>query len=72
MQIPHLDFFWLNNYIHFIESKQYVDSYGDNFDKKIINITFQYSPSDNGLAFLAQVQKILQPTDISLKTVLPE
>ena len=62
----------INNYIHFIETKQYVKKYGDNFDKKVINITFQYAPSDNGLAFLAQVQKVLQSTDMSLKVVLPE
>ncbi|HFU3724517.1 TPA: DUF6572 domain-containing protein [Streptococcus suis] len=62
----------LNNYIHFIESKQYVDSYGDDFTEKVINLTFQYAPSDNGLAFLVQVQKVLQPTDICLKVVVPE
>lgn len=62
----------MNNYIHFLESKQYVERYGDNFDKKVIHITFQYSPSDNGLAFLAAVQKVLQPTDMSLKVELPE
>ena len=62
----------INNYIHFLESKQYVQRYGDKFDKKVIHITFQYSPSDNGLAFLAAVQKVLQPTDMSLKVELPE
>ena len=62
----------LNNYIYFLESKQYVERYGDSFDKKVIHITFQYSPSDNGLAFLAEVQKVLQPTDMSLKVELPE
>ena len=62
----------LNNYIYFLESKQYVERYGDNFDQKVIHITFQYSPSDNGLAFLAAVQKVLQPTDMSLKVELPE
>ena len=62
----------MNNYIHFLESKQYVEQYGDSFDKKVIHITFQYSPSDNGLAFLAAVQKVLQPTDMSLKVELPE
>ena len=62
----------LNNYIYFFESKQYVARYGDNFDKKVIHITFQYSPSDNGLAFLAAVQKVLQNTDMSLKIELPE
>ena len=62
----------INNYIHFLESKQYVERYGDKFDKKVIHITFQYSPSDNGLAFLAAVQKVLKPTDMSLKVELPE
>ena len=62
----------MNNYIHFLESKQYVARYGDKFDKKVIHITFQYSPSDNGLGFLAAVQKVLQPTDMSLKVELPE
>ena len=62
----------INNYIHFLESKQYVERYGDNFDKKIIHVTFQYSPSDNGLAFLAAAQKTLQNTDMSLKIELPE
>lgn len=62
----------LNNYIYFLESKQYVERYGDSFDKKVIHITFQYSPSDNGLAFLAAVQRVLQPTDMSLKVELPE
>lgn len=62
----------INNYIHFLESKQYVERYGDKFDKKVIHITFQYSPSDNGLAFLVAVQKVLQPTDMSLKVELPE
>ena len=62
----------LNNYIYFLESKQYVERYGDSFDKKVIHITFQYSPSDNGLAFLAAVQKTLQNTDMSLKVEVPE
>ena len=61
-----------NNYIYFLESKQYVARYGDSFDKKVIHITFQYSPSDNGIAFLAAIQKVLQPTDMSLKVELPE
>ena len=62
----------LNNYIYFLESKQYVARYGDNFNKKVIHITFQYSPSNNGLAFLAAAQKVLQNTDMSLKIELPE
>ena len=37
-----------------------------------ILITFQYFPSDNGLAFLVAVQKTLQNTDMSLKVEVPE
>jgi len=62
----------INNYIYFLESKQYVERYGDKFDKKIIHITFQYSPSDYGLAFLATIQKALQGTDIGLKIELAD
>ena len=32
----------MNNYIHFLESKQYVERYGDKFDKKVIHITFHH------------------------------
>ena len=62
----------MNNYFYFLESKQYVERYGDKFDKKVIHITFQYSTSDNGLAFLEVVQKVLHPTDMSLKVELLE
>ena len=74
IEVVHLEILQekLNNYIYFLESKQYVARYGDSFDKKVIHITFQYSPSDNGLAFLAAVQKVLQPTDMILKVELPE
>ena len=74
IEVVHLEILQekMNNYIHFLESKQYVARYGDKFDKKVIHITFRYSPSDNGLAFLAAVQKVLQPTDMSLKVELPE
>ena len=74
IEVVHLEILQekLNYYIYFLESKQYVARYGDSFDKKVIHITFQYSPSDNGLAFLAAVQKVLQPTDMILKVELPE
>ena len=74
MEAVHLEILQekLNNYIYFLESKQYVERYGDNFARKVIHITFQYSPSDNGLAFLAAVQKVLQNTDMSLKIELPD
>ena len=74
IEVVHLEILQekINHYIHFLESKQYVERYGDKFDKKVIHITFQYSPSDNGLAFLAAVQKVLQNSDMSLKVELPD
>lgn len=62
----------LNNYIAYLEGKQYAERYGDNFTEKVIRIDFQYTPSDNGLAFLVQAQKILHTTDIRLEIVLSE
>ena len=62
----------INNYIHYLDSKQYVEKYSDNFKEKVIHVTLQYVPSDNGLAFLVQVQKVLQSTDMSLKVTLPD
>lgn len=62
----------INNYIYYLETKQYIEKHGNNFKEKIIHITFQHTPSDNGFAFLEQVQKILQPTDMSLKVTLPD
>jgi len=74
IEVVHLEILQekMNNYIHFLESKQYVARYGDKFDKKVIHIKLQYSPSDNGLTFLEAVQKVLQPTDMSLKVELSE
>ena len=62
----------INNYIYFLEGKQYVERYGDNFDQKVIHITFQYSPSDNSLALLETVQNTLQNMNMSLKIELPK
>ncbi len=62
----------INNYIHYIETKQYVDRYGDDFTEKVIYISCQYNPSDKGIAYFAAVQKALKDTDINLKIELPE
>ncbi len=62
----------INNYIHFLETKQYVEKYGDHFSQKVITINCRYLPSDNGIAFFEHVQKALSQTDIRLKLVLPE
>lgn len=48
----------LNNYIHFIETKQYMDEYPD--IKEIeIRINFKYRQTENTKNFLMQVDKII-------------
>ncbi|MGG1609438.1 DUF6572 domain-containing protein [Bacillus wiedmannii] len=62
----------INNYLIYIEDKQYFKDYGDNFEKKIIDIHFQHSVSENGLKFLDVVSSQLSNTDIFIDIHLPE
>ncbi|OFD56208.1 hypothetical protein BWGOE4_32750 [Bacillus mycoides] len=62
----------INNYLIYIEDKQYFKDYGDNFEKKIISIHFQNSVSENGLKFLDVVSSQLSNTDIFIDIHLPE
>ncbi|HFK1455572.1 DUF6572 domain-containing protein [Bacillus albus] len=61
----------INNYIVYIEDKQYFKDYGDNFEKKIIDIKFQHSISENGMKFLNVVSSQLNDTDIFINIHLP-
>ena len=61
----------INNYLVYIEDKQYFKDYGDNFEKKIIDIKFQHSISENGLKFLNVVSSQLNDTDIFINIHLP-
>ncbi|MGE6599600.1 MULTISPECIES: DUF6572 domain-containing protein [Bacillus cereus group] len=62
----------INNYLVYLEDKQYFKDYGDNFEKKIIDIDFQHSVSENGLKFLNVVSSQLNDTDIFINIHLPE
>lgn len=55
----------------YIEDKQYFKDYGDNFEKKIIDIKFQHSISENGMKFLNVVSSQLNDTDIFINIHLP-
>lgn len=61
----------INNYLIYIEDKQYFKDYGDNFEKKIIDIKFQHSISENGMKFLNVVSSQLNDTDIFINIHLP-
>ncbi|KAB2440982.1 MULTISPECIES: DUF6572 domain-containing protein [Bacillus cereus group] len=61
----------INNYLVYIEDKQYFKDYGDNFEKKIIDIKFQHSVSENGMKFLNVVSSQLNDTDIFINIHLP-
>ncbi|MGG2016427.1 DUF6572 domain-containing protein [Bacillus sp. S10(2024)] len=62
----------INNYLVYLEDKQYVKDYGDNFEKKIIDIHFQHGISKNGVEFLNTVSSQLNNTGIFINIHLPE
>ena len=49
----------LNNYLLYLDSKQYVPKYGDDFDKIIISIHFMYDLVENAVKFLNVVSQQL-------------
>lgn len=51
----------INNYIHFLESKQYVERYGDSLEQKLAKIEQAPSPAsemERRLLYLADLLKI--------------
>ncbi len=62
----------INNYLIYLQEKQYVNRYGDDFTEKVIKLTFQYSPTNACLAFLVDAQKTLQSANISLTIIMPD
>ncbi|WP_088839098.1 DUF6572 domain-containing protein [Listeria sp. ILCC792] len=61
----------INSYINYVESKQYVSQYGDNFKKIIFEIQFQYKITKNGLKFIDFVSQKLKKEGIILQIHLP-
>ena len=62
----------LNNYLLYLDSKQYVPKYGDNFDKIIISIHFMYNLVENAVKFLNVVSQQLAESGYTLHIHLPE
>lgn len=62
----------INNYLMFIENKQYVDRYGDNFSKKIIDIYFQYGITESGMKLINAISQQINEEKIYIDTHLPE
>lgn len=62
----------INNYITFIEDKQYVKEYGDKFIKKVIDIHFQHGITANGVKFINAVSAEINRLSIFVNIYLPE
>lgn len=62
----------LNNYLLYLDNKQYVTKYGDNFDKIIISIHFMYDLTENAVNFLNVVSQQLAESGYTLHIHLPE
>ena len=62
----------LNNYLLYLDSKQYVPKYGDDFDKIIISIHFMYNLVENAVKFLNVVSQQLVESGYTLHIHLPE
>ena len=54
----------INNYLTYIETKQYVNAYGDIFEKIIIDIYFQYRLTENGIKFINVISSQLKEENI--------
>ena len=62
----------LNNYLLYLDSKQYVQKYGDNFNEIIISIHFMYDLVENAVKYLNVVSQQLAEAGYTLHIHLPE
>ena len=62
----------INNYLIYLQSKQYVARYGDDFEKIIISIHFKFDITENAAKFLNVVSQQLAQSDYTLHIHLPE
>jgi hypothetical protein len=56
----------LNHYLLYLDSKQYVQKYGDNFNEMIISIHFMYDLVENAVKYLNVVAQQLAEARYSL------
>ena len=61
----------LNNYLLYLDSKQYVQKYGDNFNEIIISIHFMYDLVENAVKYLNVVSQQLPEAGYTLHIHLP-
>ena len=62
----------LNHYLLYLDSKQYVQKYGDNFNEMIISIHFMYDLVENAVKYLNVVSQQLAGAGYTLHIHLPE
>lgn len=58
----------INVYLQYLENKQYVDKYGNDFSKVYIDIYFKEKVTENCLGFLNAVSEQLNPQNIFICT----
>lgn len=56
----------LNHYLLYLDSKQYIQKYGDNFNEIIISIHFMYDLVENAVKYLNVVSQQLAEARYSL------
>ena len=62
----------LNHYLLYLDSKQYVQKYGDNFNEMIISIHFMYDLVENAVKYLNVVSQQLAESGYTSHIHLPE
>lgn len=62
----------LNHYLLYLDSKQYVQKYGDDFNEIIISIHFMYDLVENAVKYLNVVSQQLAEAGYTLHIHLPE
>lgn len=62
----------INNYLTFIESKQYISEYGDCYEEKIIDIYFQEEITENCSKFLNVISSKIKEEKIYICIHLPK
>ena len=62
----------LNHYLLYLDSKQYVQKYGDNFNEIIISIHFMYDLVENAVKYLNVVSQQLAESGYTSHIHLPE
>lgn len=62
----------INSYLMFIESKQYIEKYGDGYERKIIDIYFQHGITTNCVKLVNVISSQVKKNNIFISLHLTE